>query len=79
MPNLPGEGAGDDNMLHGLSVLVAKSTSVVVGETVASQSIGSPAAVKVGQPGEHLNAQGAQHFQVRRQYGADVEPAKRAL
>ena len=58
MPNLPGERAGDDDMLHGLDVLVAESTFVVVGETVARQSIGSPTAVKVGQPGEHLDAQG---------------------
>ena len=58
MPNLPREGAGDDNMLHGLDVLVAKSTSVVVGETVAGQSIDNSAAVKVGQPGEHLDVQG---------------------
>ena len=58
MPNLPRERAADDDVLHGLFSLVAQGTTIIVRQTMPSESSGGPASVKVGEPIKHLDVEG---------------------
>ena len=56
MPNLPGEGAARKEVLHGLGLLVAKGTHVVVREAVSEKAVHRPAALLHREPHEELDA-----------------------
>jgi hypothetical protein len=55
VPNLPREGAGDEQMMHCLRLLVAQDAPGIVLQALALKSIGSPAPVLVGQPEEEFD------------------------
>lgn len=58
MPNLPGEGAANQDVLHRFVGLITEGASIIVRQAVESKSHGGPAAIEVGKPGTNLDAKG---------------------
>lgn len=55
VPNLSREGAGEDEMVHGLRHLVAEEAAGMVLEASPGKALGSPAAIHAGKPSEKLD------------------------
>ena len=58
MPGLPGEWAGEDEVVHGLGGLVAEEASCGVLQAAAGEAVGSPTSVQAGEPVEESDARG---------------------
>ena len=56
MPNLAGEGAGGEQVVHVLSGLVAQHATVIVGQPSPGKVVGRLASVLQGKPDEYLDA-----------------------
>jgi hypothetical protein len=50
MPDVPGEGALDDEVVHGLHRLIAQSTAWIVLQPVSCKAINCPASVQTSEP-----------------------------
>ena len=59
VPTLTGEGASNDDVLHGLLGLVTQGTTIIVRQAMMSESSRRPAAVEVSEPSEYLDAEGS--------------------
>ena len=55
MPNLAGEGAGGEQVVHVLSGLVAQHATVIVRQPSPGKAVGRPASVLQGKPDEYLD------------------------
>ena len=62
MPNLAGEGAGGEQVVHVLSGLVAQHATVIVRQPSPGKAVGRPTLVLQGKPDEDLDAQGCPGF-----------------
>ena len=79
VPDLRGEGASEDEVVHGLEVLVAEGASSGVLQPTASKAVYSPASVEAGKPVEEADARQRPFFHVSFQAAHVVDPAKVAV